>query len=112
VLTGSLVKLIPNTDDVEVLITIESGPYRSPGTISDLAGTDPVDTIIEADYPRQHVTAKALRNVLLDQDQQGEVQVYVSFDVNRNGYWAVNRVRTREAGQFVIVADSFLTGTA
>ena len=66
------------TELVDVLIEFPDtgGPFRSPGDVVDLIGTD--DTIIEASYPRAEVPANQFKEILRGQPQDGQVQLYLN----------------------------------
>jgi hypothetical protein len=106
-----LVKLLQRhgCDMDTVLVTINSGPYRSPSKIVPLIGTD--DTIIEATYPREQKTVREVFMALQELPPHGNVQVYVGGHQNWSGYYGVTRIN-HYRDNVVIVADTYLTGPA
>jgi len=96
-------------DTATVLVTINSGPYRSPSKIVPISGSE--DTIIEATYPREQKTVREVYMALQELPFDGNVQVYVSGPESWSGYYGISRINFHR-DNVVLVADQFLTGPA
>lgn len=96
-------------DSGTVLVTINSGPYRSPSKIVPISGSD--DTIIEATYPREQKSVREVFMALQELPPDGNVQVYVSGPESWSGYYGISHIRVHRDG-VAIVADQYITGPA
>jgi hypothetical protein len=104
-LRRKLIKLHRNYGNSQVTLDF-GGEHRNIGKISDLVGTDPVDTIIEAGTGIQGVDG--LVAALAGQDPYGDAQLFI-VDGDAIAYYEVASVLVFRESVW-ITAGAFLTG--
>ena len=105
---SELIKVVPDKGLVLIEFPDTGGPFRSPGDVVDLIGTD--DTIIEASYPRAEVPANQFKEILRGQPQDGQVQLYLNDPhFGPAAYYAVHQVRFHDRGVALVAGEVITT---
>jgi hypothetical protein len=97
-----------DADKVLIEFPKEGGPYRSPGDLVPLIGTN--DVIIETVYPRNDTIVRDFFDKLMEYPAEGNVQLFINQGGSHPvGYYTIGGIRIHERGIVLIAGEVIAT---